>query len=268
MLPFESGRRLCLLFEAGQGRYAIDATSVAEVAPPSPDGKTIRGTLELRDLSRLFGGAEEERPGMGVVLDVSPTLAARIRRVLEVADVSKDTFFQLPPTLGDFARHVMRGALLHAGKLFLELSAEALPHLSGEAMAAPPRPVYLVDEAPERGLVFLSQGRRFAVALGLVSQIVARGDAFCPLPTSGGPACGVFPHGNALWPVYATSALLGGATAREELLILTELAGQSVALTAQAVEGVWGPFRATGERGEWEGPTGPALCLDFQRMFS
>ncbi|HLL55634.1 MAG TPA: defective in fruiting DifE, partial [Myxococcaceae bacterium] len=79
MAHFESGRRLCLLFEAANGRFAVEATSVTEVAPPDANGVSIRGYLELTDLSLLLGGEAETRPGTGVVLDVSPTLAVRVK---------------------------------------------------------------------------------------------------------------------------------------------------------------------------------------------
>jgi hypothetical protein len=77
--PFESGRRLCLLVEAGETRYAIEATSVMEVALPGSDGTSLRGMLEVKDLSTLLGGSPETAMGMVVVLDVSPTLAVRVR---------------------------------------------------------------------------------------------------------------------------------------------------------------------------------------------
>lgn len=116
MAHFESGRRLCLLFEAGGVRYAIEATSVVEVAPPDMDGDSIRGFLGLRDLSQLLGGPPQARPGMAVVLDVSPTLAVRVTRVIEVADVARDTLFRLPQGLSEGLSVVARGAIAHQGR--------------------------------------------------------------------------------------------------------------------------------------------------------
>ena len=172
--PFESGRRLCLLFESGNARYAVEATSVTEVAPPDEDGRSIRGSLELHDLSQLLGGGPEVRPGMGLVLDVSPTLAVRIRKVQEVADVSRDPFFLLPPSVGEAAGLVFRAAILHQDKLYLELIADALPQARGLKFTSPVRPILVADEVPDRALVFESQGRLFGIPLGLVSQVVSQ----------------------------------------------------------------------------------------------
>jgi hypothetical protein len=261
---------LCVLFEAGPSRFAIEATSVVEVAPADPNGKTIRGTLELKDLSVMFGGPAEERPGVGLILDVSPTFAARIRKVVEVADVSRMPFFHLPPALGELMAVVVRGALLFGERLYLELIAEALPQRAGAKMAAPPRPVYVADQAPERALIFESQGRFFGVALPLVSQIIPTGSGLCALPAPGGPVAGLHAHAQALWPIYSAPALIGAKAAPEELLVLTELAGQNVALAAQRVLGVHGNFQPATVRGEFQAPglPAPALFLDLQHMFS
>jgi hypothetical protein len=248
----------------------MEATSVVEVAPPVPSGRSIRGTLELKDLSVMFGGPPEERPGLGLVLDVSPTFAARIRRVVEVADVSRAPFFHLPPALGELMAIVVRGAVLFGERLYLELIAEALPQRAGARMAAPPRPVYVGDQAPDRALIFESQSRLFGVALSLVSQIIPTGPGLCALPAPGGPVAGLHAHAQVLWPIYSAPALLGAPPACEELLVLTELAGQNVAHTAQLVLGVHGGFQAATARGEFQAPglPAPALFLDLQHMFS
>ncbi|MFP2932425.1 hypothetical protein ACLESO_46205 [Pyxidicoccus sp. 3LG] len=101
MSPFESGRRLCLLVEAGETRYAVEATSVMEVAMSGANGSSLRGVLEVKDLSALLGGSPEEGPGMVVVLDVSPTLAVRVRSVVEVADVARAPVLPPAPGLAD-----------------------------------------------------------------------------------------------------------------------------------------------------------------------
>lgn len=271
MSPFESGRRLCLLVEAGETRYAVEATSVMEVAEPGAHGSTLRGMWEVKDLTTLLGGPPEQGPGMVVVLDVSPTLAVRVRSVVEVADVARAPFFLLPPGLGDALALLSRGAVLHKDRLYLELNAEALPHRPGAHPAsAPPRPVYLADTAPERALVFESQGRLFGVPLSLVSQVVARTEAFSMLPVQGGPVAGIFPHGQALWPICSAPGLLGAPALPEAFFVMTELAGQNVGLCAARVLGVVQRFEAAEGRGEFVAPglPGPALFLDLQRMFS
>ena len=268
--PFESGRRLCLLFQSGSGRYAVEATSVTEVAPPDEDGHSIRGSLELHDLSVMLGGAPEVRPGMGLVLDVSPTLAVRIREVQEVADVSRDPFFLLPPIVGEAAALIFRAAILHEGKLYLELIADMLPQVQGLKFAGPARPVLVADEVPDRALVFESQGRLFGIPLGLVSQVVSQGGAFCALPLSSGPAPGLFPHAQVLWPIYSVPGLMGGEAPAEELFVLAELAGQNIGLCASRALGVHQGFKASDASGEFATPSlpSPVLFLDLQRMFS
>jgi len=269
-VSFESGRRLCLLFEAGESRFAVEATAVAEVASPDEDGRSIRGHMELSDLSLALSGPPEVRPGMGVVLDVSPPLAVRVRRIVEVADVARDPFFMLPPGVGVGLAALVRGVILHGGKLYLELIAEALPRLASQRPSAPPRTVLLLEAPPERGLVFESQGVLYGLPLGVVSQVVPWSEAFCALPSRRGPALGLFPHAQALWPVYSLAGLLGGVGEPEPLLVLSELAGQSMGLGASRMLGVHRDFRRAESRGEFEASGLPrgALFLDLQRMFS
>ncbi|QSQ25205.1 chemotaxis protein CheW [Pyxidicoccus parkwayensis] len=271
MSPFESGRRLCLLVEAGETRYAVEATSVMEVAMPGANGGSLRGVLEVKDLSALLGGPPEEGQGMVVVLDVSPTLAVRVRSVVEVADVARAPFFLLPPGLADSLAPLSRGAVLHKERLYLELIAEALPHRVGPRLSpAPPRPVHWAEAAPERALIFESQGRLFGVPLGFVSQVVERGDAFSVLPVQSGPVAGIFPHVQVLWPICSVPALLGAPPAAEAFFILTELAGRNVGLTATRVLGVLQRFEPDEVAGTFSAPglPGPVLFLDLQRMFS
>jgi hypothetical protein len=266
---FESGRRLCLLLEAGPCRFAVAATSVLEVAEPDPDGRTLRGVLELRDLSVLLGGPPQPAQGRAVVLDVSPTLALKVGEVRGVVDVARDPLFGIPPLLSEALSLFVRGALLHEGELFLELIPEALPH---RPVLRPPSPrsVYMLERPPERALVFESQGVRWGLPLPLVSQIVSRDGAFLPLLAPHGALTGMLPHQQALWPVLSVPALIGGQTVPEELVVLAELAGEPAGLQAARVVGVLDGFCATEGRGEFTaaGGDGPVLFLDYQTMFS
>src|SRR5262249_32318939 len=121
MTTAELRTRLCLLFEAGPTRLVVEATRVMEVAAPEGTRERFRGVHALHDASILMGGEPEERPGVVVVLDVSPTLVLRVRRVRGVADMSRATFFQVPPGLGEGLGHVVRGALLFERELYLEI---------------------------------------------------------------------------------------------------------------------------------------------------
>jgi chemotaxis signal transduction protein len=267
-VQFESGRRLCLLFEAAGVRYGVEATSVIEIATPDPDGRAIRGFHELVDISRIVGGAPEPRPTLAVVLDTSPTLALRIARVFDVVDVSGAPFYMLPPRVAKSVSKLVRGAVLHAGRLHLELAPEVLGTTPPSEGAAMPARVPL-DAVPERALVFESHGQRFGIPLALVSQVVPSGDAFCPLPARDGAVMGLFPYSQVVWPVYSVARAEGNVRS-EELVILTELAGQSVGLSAARILGVFQGFVPTDTPGELtcrelEGAT---VFLDLQQMFS
>ena len=270
MSAFESGRRLCLLFDAGACRFAVEATAVTEVAAPDEDGRTLRGALELRDLTHLLGAGPEEHPGMAVVLDVSPTLAIRVRRVREVVDVARDRHFGIPPALGDSVAFVTRGAILHRDELFFELKPEAIPHEPFRSAGPLPRTLYFLDRPPDRALVFESQGVLFGMPLALVSQVVGASDSFLSTPVDSGAVAGVFPHAQSLWPVFSVPALLGGRASKEGLIVLAELAGEAVGLAASRVVGVVSAFEPTDGRGEFtaRGSDRAILFLDLQLMFS
>ncbi|WPB73335.1 chemotaxis protein CheW [Archangium violaceum] len=270
MPPYESGRRLCLLMEAGDTRFSVEATSVMEVAAPGPDETSLRGVLEVKDLSVLLGGEPEQTPGMVVVFDVSPTLAVRVRSIVEVTDVASAPYFLLPTGLGDTLAALSRSAVLHKERLYLEINAEALPHEPGTVRPPPQLPVRLAELTPERSLVFESQGRLFGLPLSWVSQVVMRGPAFSALPGKSGAVAGVMPHGQALWPLYSAPALLGGASRAEDFLVLAEVEGRSLGLCASRVLGVHPRFEPAGEPGEFTAPgvPGPVLFLDLRRMFS
>jgi chemotaxis signal transduction protein len=263
----EAGRRLCLLFEAGPARYAIEATRVAEVAPPDADRPSVRGIFQLEDLSVLMGGAPERRPGLAVVLDVSPTRAVRVREGAEVADVGGSPHFQLTRDLSARLGEVVRGALLHAGRLYLELRAEALG-LSRVSPAPPPRIVtWLEAEDGQPMLVFQSGPSLFALPLSQVLHVSAVGPAFCPFPVPGGVVAGVLAHGQALWPVYALPAFLGGSLAVEPQVVLAELAGMQVALCASRVLGVEHRLTPGAVPGEWHTGNGQrTLVPDVTRL--
>ena len=270
VVAFESGRRLCILVEAGATRFAVEATSVTEVATATSDRDSLRGALEVKDLSQLLGGDPVEEAGMIIVLDVSPTLAVRVRSVVEVADLAQAPFFLLPPGLGPVLGRVSRGAVLHRDRLYLELVAEALAGGQPRTASAPARPVHLAQDTPERSLVFESQGRLFGVPLPLVSQVVNRSDAFSALPASGGPVAGIFPHAQALWPICSAPGLLGGEALAEAYFVLTQPAGQSIGWCASRVLGVYPRFEPGEAAGEFRASalSEPVLFLDLQRMFS
>jgi chemotaxis signal transduction protein len=270
---FDTGRRLCLLFSAGGVRYGIDATVVSEVATPDPEGRSIRGFLELQDLSILLRGEPEVRPGMAVVLDVSPTLALRVREILNIADVAQDPVLRLPEGVDPELRAMVRGAIVHEQRIYLELVADALPTRSAPEAIPNLWPVHFIEDLSGQALVFESEGRLYGLPLPFVSHVIVATDAFCPLPGRSGPVAGLIPHMQALWPVYSPGRLLAGRgtpgdAEREAFFVLAEVAGRNVGLCASKVLGVHQGFNFV-SAGEFSlAGMQPIVFLDLQRMFS
>lgn len=205
-----------------------------EVAPPDANGDTIHGNLQLKDLSVLMGGAPETRPGMAVVLDASPTLAIRVAKVREVQDTAAAPWLQLPRKLLPLTTPMVRGALLHQGELFLELDADHI----GRGLAAP-RPLNTFElraDLPDKALTFESHGKEWGVPLAAVSQVVPHGKNLCRLPRSDSALLGVLAHAGHLLPVYRVEE--GPALPLEPLLVLLEVNGEGMAVTAQRAIGV------------------------------
>lgn len=256
-MAFEKGQRLSLLVEAGSARYAIDATHVLEVSPPDASGESLRGHMHLKDLSALLGGPPEHRPGTAVVLDVNPTLAVRVRRVFEVADVAEARRHPLPRRLVRRLEPAVRGVLEVQGSLYFELDVDA----AAKGLEADP-PELLeggrVPFAPEpdRALVFESQGIRLAVPLTSVSQVVSAGERLCALPHEG-PLKGLVLHQQHLWPAFSVPGMTGGSSEVEPLAVLVEVEGEGLGLLASKAFGVLG-------KGALQG----AHVLDLPRLFS
>jgi chemotaxis signal transduction protein len=250
----ERGRRLCLLCEAGPARFAIPATSVLEVANPDPGGATLRGHHPLVDLCQLLGGPAETRPGTAVLLDTSPTLALRVKKVYGARDVAECPWLHVPRRLIPTLEPAVRGLVNVDDQLFLELDVEALA-----AGVKPPPQVSVVEPfgAPlSQGLVFETGGRLLALPLASVAQIVALSSRFCALvaPTA---ATGVILHQQQAWPVFSLAGLLGEPIPNESLVVLTEVGGDGIGFTASRALGVL------------EGTKMEAIpSLELKRMFS
>ena len=103
-----------------------------------------------------------------------------------------------------------------------------------------------------------------------MSQVVTQGEAFSRLPVQRGAVAGVFPHAQALWPIFSVPAMLGRPAEVEAFFVLTELAGQNVGLCATRVLACCrasSPLTLVASSVHPELP-GPVLFLDLQRMFS
>jgi hypothetical protein len=264
----DGGRRLALLFDSGPAHYALEASLVLEVTPPDADEEraTVRGVFPLEDLSVLMGGAPERRPGLAVLLDTSPTMAVRVREGAEVADVAGAPHFQLTRDLAQRIGTLVRGALQHQGRLYLDLRAEALGQTC--MLPAPPQRIVTWLEAPQGpALLFESGGTLFAVPLQHVLQISPVLAAFCPFPVPGGVIAGLLAHAGTLWPVYALPAFLGQPPAVEAQVVLLELAGIQVAVCASRVLGIEHRLASAGKPGRWWTADGRVLLApDVTRL--
>jgi chemotaxis signal transduction protein len=251
---FDEPQAISVLCEAGPARFAVPATSVLEVANPDPSAATLRGHHPLVDLSRLLGGPAEPGPGTAVLLDTSPTLALRVKKVRGVRDTASCPWLHLPRRLAPSLEPAVRGVLDIDGELFLELNVEALA-----LGVRPPPELKVVDPfgpALPAALVFETGARLVGLPLSAVVQVVSVGPHYCTLPAATA-AAGVLIHRQQVWPVFSLPALLGEPALREDLVVLAEVADDGVGLLAS---------RALGVR------EGAALAgvasLELRRMFS
>lgn len=223
-------RRLCVFFEAGQTRYAVEATSVVEVARThDADDETLRGHLAIRDLSVLLGGDPEVRPGTVVLLDSTPTVAARTARVEGVFDASPHLALPLPNRLLHLVSPVVRQGLVSEAGLAFELDAAEIPR----GLPRQARKLELVTTTTKAPcLVFESGSLWLALPLADVSQVASRGPMFNPAPGVGS-FVGVVMHQQRLVPAFSLTG-----TSAEALLVVVELESGPVAISASRAHGV------------------------------
>jgi chemotaxis signal transduction protein len=258
-----------VFFEAGPARYCVEATSVLEIGAAPAEAETLLGGQTLQDLSQLLGGDPEQRPGFALLFDVSPTLAVRIKRVIDVADAANAPFFLLPPGLGDSFSLMIRGAVLRTDQLYLELAAEMLAPRHLDSRVIPRGQLYLSNAPAERVLVFETNGRLCGIPLASVSQIVGA-EGFCPLPFKNAPVVGLLPHAQSLWPIYSIAGMAGEPAAAEPLIILADIAGRNLGVCASRAIGVRTKFESTSTPGEFSSIEldTPVSLLDLDRTFS
>jgi len=111
----------------------------------------------------------------------------------------------------------------------------------------------------------------FGIPLPFVSQVLDGGaNALAGIPSPATAMIGLLTHSQTLWPVYCAPGLLGRPGQREDFVVLAELAGQHVGLSASRVLGVYRNLAATERQGEFSGAglPSPVLFLDLQGMFS
>ncbi len=222
-------RKLAVFFEAGRTRYALEAVRVTEVARPDEGELTLRGHLMLKDLSALLGAGPEHRPGTALVLDSSPTIAVRVKEVEGVFDVSTARHFDLPIVLHEALQPAVKGAWLREERLVFELDLAGMT----SAMPGERSPVVLVTLAhlATPCLVCEAGGRRIALPLPQVRQVVPFGRSFNPTPGRAS-LLGALLHGDALCPVVS----LGGGD--EAFVAVVEVGGGLVGVAIARAEGV------------------------------
>jgi chemotaxis signal transduction protein len=243
-------QRLAVFFTAGGVRYAIRAVTVMEVGVPDRDGNTLRGHLGLRDLSQVLGGeVESEVPGTALVLDTSPTRALRVAQVEGVFDVSTLAALALPRRLIPQLSPAVRGTVVREGRLYFELETDALARGLPRQTR---RPELFAHGDVGSALVFQSGGRRLGVPLGQVRQVVPRGPGFNRAPGQGA-FLGAVAHRDLLLPVFSVTE----AAAAEAFLVLVDVKGEGVGLSAAIVEGV-----------KPQTDLAEVLVLDLERVFS
>src|SRR5262249_1519291 len=159
---------------------------------------------------------------------------------------------------------MIRGAVLRADRLYLELAAEMLSPQHLDPRVLPQGRICLSTAGAEKGLGFERDGRLDGIPLGFVSQIVPHGDGFCRLPFNEAPVVGLLPHDQSLWPIYSIAGMAGEPAAPEKFIVLAEVAGRSVGISAGRALGVRAHFEATSTPGEFvsRDAEGPVCLLD------
>lgn len=242
-------RRLSVFFSAGATRYALDAVRVREVVRlGAGPGLPLDEALAQKDLSHLLGGDDEPEVGAGVVLDVTPPLALRVKQVDGVFDCAQWPRWKIHGRLIRLLAPAVVSAVEHEGKLVFELDAEGASR--GLPRQLKPLERHLREDTG--GLVFFVQGERLAVPLSSVVQVIEATNAFNRAPNAGS-FLGAAVHRGQLCPVFTVGPL--GLV--QPYIVLFEAGGELLGLSASQVEGV---------------RVGPALggapILDVGRMFS
>ena len=242
-------RRLCVFFSAAATRYALDAVRVLEVARANEEGALeLSQHLPVRDLSLLLGGDTEQAVAAGVVMDVSPTLALRVKQVEGVFDCTTLPRWPVHGRLVPLLAPAIAGAMEYEGRLVFELDADG-------AARGLPRQVKPLERqlcTASSALVFTVQGERLGMPLHQVVQVIEAGACFNRAPNAGS-FLGVAMHRAQLCPVFTVGPL--GLV--QPFVVLFEVGGDLLGLSASQVEGVKSGSALTG-----------ASVLDVGRMFS
>ncbi len=238
--PLARAQRLALVFRGAGTRWALPAEVVREVGPAPAEAGERRSGLPVEIFSELFGERYAPEPkSVTLVVDAGPARALVVEGVDEVADLAAAPFFGLPPTTSGPTCALLRGVVLHGGRLVLELLPDKLCQFATPAPSPPPRAVQgRPGDVPTKALVFeAGEGDLLGVALPFVTGVVRAGQP-CRLPLSGVGHVGLIHHERSILPLYDLSLRLGRAPTRPDLAVTLDVSGAAIAAASSHVLGV------------------------------
>lgn len=234
-------KRPCLIFRAGGSRFALPATAVREVADVAAGPGATHGGLPVESLAELLALPADGEGGVTLVLDASPPRALHVAGVDEVADFSIAEHLNLPTGAESPAAPLFRGAVLHDGRLVLELLPEPLARFEALASVPPevtPPVVEVAEPVDERALIFVvGEEELLALPLSVVTRILGA-PQLCPLPYARPGLAGILEHERSLLPVFDPAVMLGRGRTSGEYVIAADVGSGSIGLLARHVRGV------------------------------
>lgn len=242
-------RRLCVFFSAGATRYALDAVRVLEVSRANESGELhVPHHTTVRDLSALLGGEDEPNARAGVTVDVSPTLALRVKQVDGVFATADLPRWPVQGRLIPLVAPAVGAALEFEGRLVFELDAEG----TARGLPRQVRPLVRLTREAEQVLCFWVDEERLAIPLHHVVQVIEADAHFNRCPNAG-TLLGIALHRSRLCPVFTVGEL--GLV--HPFVVLFEVNGDLIGLSVSRVEGVRAATSLDG-----------VPILDVGRMFS
>ena len=229
--------RKALLFSVGDVRLALRLSQLREIVPGDAGGGDVlvRGTAVPALPVAVALGVAAGPSRFALVIEGEPALALRVEALHGIVDLDRAEVFQLPARTALPQPPPFHAVIAVAGEVALELAVASLgwAPIAPAADAAEPPPE--LDFAAGRELLFDRGGRRFAVPLPLVVQVL---DAprVRPVPLAPPSHLGLAYHGRAIHPVVDPSVLYGdrGAGGAASVL-LVDAGGVQVGLAADRI---------------------------------
>ncbi len=250
MIPYRTAHvsALHLYFRAGGVRYAIEATSVLEVASVALSSDALRGHFVLANFAEVMGRADGPQSTAVIVFDSSPSLASRVDEVVGVLSTRQASRPPMTAALKSALAPKIQGALLNDVGLWFELTLDAL-----QTTSPPPEPLFRLQKAtPATEPLFFVLGEQlYEVPFEAVVQV---------LPLNGqhnlSPFGGVL-FGAQCFREQALPLVACGPAAAPQWAVVVEVNGACFGLVADSVGKSSHPF---GSR--------ELLSIDLVRSFS